>query len=137
MKTRETFAPIGPYLVTADEIADPHALQVRLWVNGTLRQDFNTTDMICKIPRCIERVSAVHSLEPGDIVATGTDHRGLGPFQDGDVVEIETQGLGRLRVRVQDALQRTWLLETRQERLAKGLPAVAPQLSGKYAPKTT
>jgi hypothetical protein len=82
-------------------------------------------------------VSSVHSLEPGDLVATGTDHRGLGPFQDGDVVEIETQGLGRLRVRVQDALQRTWLLETRQERLAKGLPAVAPQLSGKYAPTPT
>jgi 2-keto-4-pentenoate hydratase/2-oxohepta-3-ene-1,7-dioic acid hydratase in catechol pathway len=136
MKSRETFAPIGPYLVTADEIADPHALRVRLWVNGILRQDFNTGDMVYRIPRCLEWVSGVHSLEPGDLVATGTDHRGLGPFQDGDVVEIETQGLGRLRVRVQDALQRTWLLETRQERLAKGLPAVAPQLSGKYAPTT-
>lgn len=137
MKSRETFAPIGPYLVTADEIADPHDLRVRLWVNGNLRQDFNTSDMVYKIPRCIEWVSSIHSLEPGDVLATGTDHRGLGAFQDGDVVEIETQGLGRLRVQVRDALKRRWSLETRQERLAKGLPAVAPQLSGKYTPATT
>jgi 2-keto-4-pentenoate hydratase/2-oxohepta-3-ene-1,7-dioic acid hydratase in catechol pathway len=133
MKSRETFAPIGPYLVTADEIADPHALQVRLWVNGILRQDFNTNDMVYKIPRCIEWVSSIHSLDPGDVLATGTDHRGLSAFQDGDVVEIETQGLGRLRVHVRDALKRTWSRETRLERLTKGLPPVAPQLSGKYA----
>jgi 2-keto-4-pentenoate hydratase/2-oxohepta-3-ene-1,7-dioic acid hydratase in catechol pathway len=134
MKSRETFAPIGPYLVTADEVADPQALQVRLWVNGILRQDFNTNDMVYKISRCIEWVSSIHSLDPGDVLATGTDHRGLGAFQDGDVVEIETQGLGRLRVHVRDALKRTWSQETRRERLAKGLPPVAPQLSGKYAP---
>lgn len=134
MKSRETFAPIGPYLVTADEIADPHALQVRLWVNGILKQDFHTHGMVYKIPRCIEWVSSIHSLDPGDVLATGTDHRGLGAFQDGDVVEMETEGLGCLRVHVQDALKRTWSLETRRERLAKGLPAVAPQLSGKYAP---
>jgi 2-keto-4-pentenoate hydratase/2-oxohepta-3-ene-1,7-dioic acid hydratase in catechol pathway len=133
MKSRETFAPIGPYLVTADEVADPHALQVRLWVNGILRQDFNTKEMVYRIPRCIEWVSSIHSLDPGDVLATGTDHRGLGAFQDGDVVEIETQGLGRLRVHVRDALKRTWSGETRRERLAKGLPQVAPQLSGKYA----
>jgi 2-keto-4-pentenoate hydratase/2-oxohepta-3-ene-1,7-dioic acid hydratase in catechol pathway len=137
MKSRETFAPIGPYLVTADEIADPHDLRVRLWVNGNLRQDFKTNDMVYKIPRCIEWVSSIHSLEPGDVLATGTDHRGLGAFQDGDVVEIETQGLGRLRVQVRDALKRRWSLETRRERLAKGLPAVAPQLSGKYTPAAT
>jgi 2-keto-4-pentenoate hydratase/2-oxohepta-3-ene-1,7-dioic acid hydratase in catechol pathway len=137
MKSRETFAPIGPYLVTADEIADPQDLRVRLWVNGNLRQDFNTRDMVYKIPHCIEWVSSIHSLEPGDVLATGTDHRGLGAFQDGDAVEIETQGLGRLRVQVRDALKRRWSLETRQERLAKGLPAVAPQLSGKYTPVTT
>jgi len=135
MKSRETFAPIGPYLVTADEIVEPHALQVRLWVNGIPRQDFNTNDMVYKIPRCIEWVSSIHSLDPGDVLATGTDHRGLSAFQDGDVVEIETQGLGRLRIHVRDALKRTWSRETRGERLLKGLPPVAPQLSGKYAPE--
>ena len=96
MKSRDTFAPIGPWLVTADEIADPHALQVRLSVNGAVKQNFNTSDMAHKIPRCIEWVSAIHTLEPGDILATGTNHRGLSAFQDGDTVELETAGLGRL-----------------------------------------
>ena len=57
MKSRDTFAPIGPYLVTADEIADPQKLQVKLWVNGELKQNFNTDDMAHKIPRCIEWVT--------------------------------------------------------------------------------
>ena len=80
MKSRDTFAPIGPYIVTADEIRDPHKLQVRLWVNGVLKQNFNTDDMAHKIPRCIEWVSSIHTLEPGDILATGTNHRGLNSF---------------------------------------------------------
>ena len=71
MKSRDTFAPIGPYLVTADEIADPHRVQIRLWVNGKLKQNFNTDDMAHKIPRCIEWVTSIHTLEPGDILATG------------------------------------------------------------------
>src|SRR5262245_49006589 len=133
-KSRETFAPIGPFIVTADEIADPHRLQVRLWVNGTLKQDFNTSDMAHKIPRCIEFVSSLHTLEPGDILATGTNHRGLSSFQDGDLIEIETEGLGRLRVTVRDELKRTWPRDTRLERQEKGLEgATAPQTSGKYA----
>jgi 2-keto-4-pentenoate hydratase/2-oxohepta-3-ene-1,7-dioic acid hydratase in catechol pathway len=85
-KSRETFAPIGPYLVTADEVPDPHKLQVKLWVNGTLKQDFSTADMANKIPRCIAWVSSIHHLDPGDIIATGTNHGGLNPFMDGDVV---------------------------------------------------
>ena len=77
MKSRDTFAPIGPCLVTADEIRDPHSVQIRLWVNGELKQNFNTSDMAHKIPRCLEWVTSIHALEPGDIVATGTNHRGL------------------------------------------------------------
>ena len=92
MKSRDTFAPIGPYIVTADEIKDPHKLQVRLWNNGELKQNFNTDDMAHKIPRCIEFVSSIHALEPGDILATGTNHRGLHAFQDGDKVELEIEG---------------------------------------------
>jgi 2-keto-4-pentenoate hydratase/2-oxohepta-3-ene-1,7-dioic acid hydratase in catechol pathway len=133
MKSRETFAPIGPWLVTADEIADPQKLGVRLWVNGTLKQDFNTDDMAHKIARCIEWVSHCHTLEPGDILATGTNHRGLSSFQDGDTVELETEGLGRLSFKVKDDLKRTWARDTRLERAEKGLSATAPQLSGKYA----
>src|SRR5262249_9199449 len=60
MKSRESFAPIGPFIVTADEIRDPQNLQIRLWVNGTLKQNFNTNDMAHKIPRCIEWVSSIH-----------------------------------------------------------------------------
>jgi 2-keto-4-pentenoate hydratase/2-oxohepta-3-ene-1,7-dioic acid hydratase in catechol pathway len=134
MKSRDTFAPIGPYLVTADEIADPHRLPVRLWVNGTLKQNFNTSDMAHKIPRCIEWVSSIHALEPGDVLATGTNHRGLSGFQDGDLIELETEGLGKLRVHIRDDLKRTWGRETRLDRQQKGLEGTTPQLTGKYAP---
>ena len=135
MKSRDTFAPIGPYIVTADEIADPHRLQVKLWVNGGLKQNFNTSDMAHKIPRCIEWVSSIHTLEPGDVLATGTNHRGLSAFQDGDVVELESEGLGRLRISVRDALKRTWGRETRLEMADKGAKTITtPQLTGKYAP---
>jgi 2-keto-4-pentenoate hydratase/2-oxohepta-3-ene-1,7-dioic acid hydratase in catechol pathway len=133
VKSRETFAPIGPYLVTADEIPDPHKLQVRLTVNGVVKQDFSTADMANKIPRCVEWVSSIHHLDPGDIIATGTNHGGLNPFMDGDVVELETQGLGRLKISVRDDLKRTWARETRVERHRKKVPAITPQLTGKYA----
>lgn len=133
MKSRTTFAPIGPYLVTADEIADPQNLPIKLTVNGEIKQDFNTNDMAHNIARCIEWVSSVHTLEPGDILATGTNHRGLSSFMDGDVVEIETQGLGRLRFHVRDALKRTWSRETRLDRQQKGEEGPTPQLTGKYA----
>ncbi|MCA3099825.1 MAG: fumarylacetoacetate hydrolase family protein [Rhodocyclaceae bacterium] len=135
MKSRATFAPIGPWLVTADEIGDPQKLQVRLWVNGTVKQNYNTDDMAHKIPRCIEWVSSIHALEPGDILALGTNHRGLSGFQDGDTIELETEGLGRLRVSVRDELKRTWSRETRLERQQRGLDGLTPQLTGKYAAK--
>jgi 2-keto-4-pentenoate hydratase/2-oxohepta-3-ene-1,7-dioic acid hydratase in catechol pathway len=134
MKSRDTFAPIGPYLVTADEVPDPHRLQVRLWVNGVLKQNFNTSDMAHKIPRCIEWVTSIHTLEPGDLLATGTNHRGLSAFQNGDLVELETEGLGRLRVNVRDDLKRTWARESRLERQEKSLEGTTPQLTGKHAP---
>src|SRR5690242_7489147 len=137
MKSRDTFAPLGPYLVTVDEIADPHRLQIRLSVNGTLKQNFNTDDMAHKIPRCIEWVTSIHALEPGDVLATGTNHRGLSAFQDGDVVEVETQGLGALRFNVRDQLKRTWDRETRLDRQQKGQEGTTPQLSGKHTPAKT
>jgi 2-keto-4-pentenoate hydratase/2-oxohepta-3-ene-1,7-dioic acid hydratase in catechol pathway len=134
MKSRDTFAPIGPYLVTADEIADPQKLPITLTVNGAVKQKFNSSDMAHPVKRCIEWVSSIHTLEPGDILATGTNHRGLNAFHDGDVVELETEGLGRLRITVHDALKRTWSRETRLDRQNKSLDPIAPQTSGKYAP---
>ena len=134
MKSRDTFAPMGPWITTADEIADPQNLKVQLWVNGVLKQGFNTSDMAHKIPRCIEWVSSIHTLEAGDILATGTNHRGLGAFQHGDQVALEVEGLGRLAIGVADALGRTWNKQTRLERAGAGqTPDTAPQLSGKYA----
>ncbi|HEX5327124.1 MAG TPA: fumarylacetoacetate hydrolase family protein, partial [Acetobacteraceae bacterium] len=84
-------------------------------------------------PRCIEWVSAIHPLEPGDILATGTNHRGLSAFQDGDTVELETAGLGRLHIRIRDELKRTWSRETRLDRQNQGFDSPTPQVSGKYA----
>ena len=140
MKSRDTFAPIGPYIVTKDEIRDPQHLQIRLWNNGTLFQNFNTSDMGHKIPRCIEWLSSIHALEPGDIVATGTNHRGLNPFMDGDKVEIEIEGLGRLTFNVKDELKRKWERRTRlqcheaaAQKTAGAYPDYTPQVAGKYA----
>jgi 2-keto-4-pentenoate hydratase/2-oxohepta-3-ene-1,7-dioic acid hydratase in catechol pathway len=129
MKSRDTFAPIGPYLVTADEIKDPHKLQLTLKVNGTVKQNFNSS----KIPRCIEWITSIHALEAGDILATGTNHRGLSALQDGDSVELEVEGLGKLQFKVRDDLKRTWSRETRLERTEKKLEGLTPQLTGKYA----
>ena len=133
MKSRDTFAPIGPFLVTADEIPDPHALAVRLSVNGEVKQDFNSSDMAHKIPRCIEWVTSIHTLEPGDILATGTNHRGLSAFQDGDRVELEVAGLGRLHINIRDELKRRWGRETRLQRQEQGHDTPTPQIEGKYA----
>jgi len=141
MKSRDTFAPLGPWLVTADEIADPHQRQIRLSVNGTVKQNFNTNDMAHKIPRCIEWLSSVHTLEPGDIVATGTNHRGLNPFMDGDKIELEIDGIGKLAFNIKDELKRTWDRRTRlqmheqaAQKTAGAYPDITPQKTGKYAP---
>ncbi|HXP04270.1 MAG TPA: fumarylacetoacetate hydrolase family protein [Stellaceae bacterium] len=140
MKSRDTFAPIGPYLVTADEIKDPLKLQIRLWNNGVIQQNFNTDDMGHKIAKCIAWLSSIHTLYPGDIIASGTNHRGLNPFMDGDTVELETEGLGRLKFTIKDELKRTWARKTRlqmheeaKEKTAGNYPDITPQLSGKYA----
>ena len=134
MKARDTFGPMGPYLVTADEVPDPHNLQVRLWVNGDLKQNYNTSDMAHKIPRLIEWITSIHTLEPGDIISTGTNHRGLSAFQDSDLIELETEPLGRLHVHVRDDLKRKWARETRHEREERGLKGATPQIDGKYTP---
>lgn len=133
MKSRDTFAPIGPYLVTKDEIANVHEVPIKLWVNGELKQDFNTNDMAHNIPRCIEWVTSIHTLEPGDILATGTNHRGLSSFMDGDQIALECSGLGRLQFNIRDDLKRKWSRQTRLDRQQAGQEGPTPQISGKYA----
>jgi 2-keto-4-pentenoate hydratase/2-oxohepta-3-ene-1,7-dioic acid hydratase in catechol pathway len=98
-KSFDTFTPVGPVLVTADEIPDPHGLRLRLWVNGEPRQDGNTRDMIWNVPRLIEYASHVMTLYPGDLLATGTPE-GVGPLRAGDEVAMEVEGVGRMSVSV-------------------------------------
>ncbi|HEY1981142.1 MAG TPA: fumarylacetoacetate hydrolase family protein [Xanthobacteraceae bacterium] len=134
MKSRDTFAPIGPYIVTADEIKDVNKLQIKLTNNGTVMQNFNTDDMAHKIPRCIEWVTAIHTLLPGDILATGTNHRGLNPFMDGDKIELTCEGCGTLHITVRDDQKRTWARITRLQHKESGAEGVhTKQTGGKYA----
>jgi 2-keto-4-pentenoate hydratase/2-oxohepta-3-ene-1,7-dioic acid hydratase in catechol pathway len=134
MKSRDTFAPIGPWIVTADEIANPQKLDILLTNNGQPMQKFNTDDMAHQIPRVIEWLSSIHPLEPGDIVATGTNHRGLHSFMDGDKVELTIEKIGTLHFNVKDELKRTWARTTRLQHKEKGGEGPhTPQLKGKYA----
>ena len=136
MKSRDTFAPIGPCIVTADEIADPQNLNITLTNNGQVMQKFSTSDMAHQIPRCIEWVSSIHTLEPGDILATGTNHRGLNSFMDGDKIELTVEKVGTLHFNVKDEHKRTWARTTRlQHKEKSGDGPHTPQLTGKYAQK--
>ncbi|MDE2861385.1 MAG: fumarylacetoacetate hydrolase family protein [Chloroflexota bacterium] len=118
-KSWDTFGPMGPAIVTADEVADPLNLPVRLSVQGVLRQDYSTRSMGHKIPELLEWVTWITALEPGDVVACGTHHQGLGPLQDGDVVEMEIAEFGKLTLNVTDELKRSWPRETRAQREAR------------------
>jgi 2-keto-4-pentenoate hydratase/2-oxohepta-3-ene-1,7-dioic acid hydratase in catechol pathway len=99
-KSFDTFTPVGPLLVTADEIPDPHGLRLQLWVNGQPRQDGNTRDMIWNVPRLIEYASHIMTLYPGDLFSTGTPE-GVGPLTPGDEVTLEVERIGRMSVRVE------------------------------------
>ena len=102
-KSFDTFAPCGPWITTKDEIDDPHNLQLLTKINGDTRQDSSTKNMHLKIPQIISRLSKVMTLEPGDIISTGTPEGvALGnpdfPFlKDGDVIEMEVEGLGAIK----------------------------------------
>ena len=102
-KTFDTFAPFGPAIVSADEIADPHALDIQMIINGEVLQSSNTSQLIFRIPELVEYLSSVFTLEPGDIVSTGTPS-GVGfsrtpPrwLRPGDECVVKISGLGELR----------------------------------------
>jgi 2-keto-4-pentenoate hydratase/2-oxohepta-3-ene-1,7-dioic acid hydratase in catechol pathway len=99
-KSYDTFTPVGPWIVTADEVGDPSDLDVRLWVNDEIRQAANTRDMIVDVPEIIAMCSSVMTLEPGDIIATGTGE-GVGPIMPSDVVRIDISRVAGMSVSVQ------------------------------------
>ncbi|NIK78699.1 2-keto-4-pentenoate hydratase/2-oxohepta-3-ene-1,7-dioic acid hydratase in catechol pathway [Paenibacillus castaneae] len=102
-KTIDTFAPVGPWIVTADEIADPQNLNVSLTLNGEVMQSSNTKELIFKIPFLLSFLSKTITLQPGDIISTGTPHgvgMGRNPqvwLKEGDVTEASVDGIGTLR----------------------------------------
>ena len=98
-KSFDTFTPIGPAIVTADEVPDPANLDIELTVNGEPRQKANTRELIYDVPRLIEFYSAAMTLEPGDLIATGTP-AGVGPLRPGDEIVLGIEQIGRLSMRV-------------------------------------
>jgi 2-keto-4-pentenoate hydratase/2-oxohepta-3-ene-1,7-dioic acid hydratase in catechol pathway len=107
-KSFDTFAPIGPCIATADEIEDPNDLIVRFWNDGQLRHNYNTDDMEHRVPELIEFATTVMTMKSADLIACGTNHEGLGALQDGEMVEIEIQNIGKMALTVRDPLKRTW-----------------------------
>ena len=108
-KSWHTFGPMGPLLVTRDEIPDANDLGVRLWVNDEKRHDIATRDMDRHIPELLAEVTNVLPLEPGDVVSTGTHHFGLEPVQDGDTIRLQIDQLGpALVVQCADPSGRSW-----------------------------
>ena len=105
-KSFDTYCPIGPWITTADEVPDPQALGIRTLVNGEVRQDSSTAEMVFSVAHLIHFLAQGITLEPGDVLLTGTPH-GVGFVMvpphflvPGDLVECEVEGLGSLRNRV-------------------------------------
>ncbi|NMG54863.1 fumarylacetoacetate hydrolase family protein [Aromatoleum aromaticum] len=98
-KSYDSFTPVGPWIVTADEVPDPADIDMKLWVNDELRQQANTRDLIVDIPQMVSIASSASTLYPGDLIATGTP-AGVGRVVAGDVVTIEVARVGRMSIPV-------------------------------------
>jgi len=107
-KSFDTFTPLGPAIVTVDEVPDPQNLHVTLSVNGEPRQDYTTKDMEYRVVEVLAFISSYMTLMPGDIIMCGTNHQGLGALQDADQVEMTIDGIGTLAVSVRDPQRRQW-----------------------------
>jgi len=98
-KSLDTFGPIGPRIASIDEIQDPHNLKIELKVNGEVKQSSNTKHLLFKIPDLMEYITSLFTMEPGDIVATGTPS-GIGPVLPGDLIEATIEKIGTLTNKV-------------------------------------
>jgi 2-keto-4-pentenoate hydratase/2-oxohepta-3-ene-1,7-dioic acid hydratase in catechol pathway len=129
-KSFDTFAPLGPCITTADEINDPNDLVVRFWNNGQLRHNYNTDDMEHRVPALVEFATTVMTMNSGDVIACGTNHEGLGALQDGEVVEIEIEKIGRMKLTVADPLKRQW-----ERGIYMGADSTNPEAVRRHRPK--
>ena len=107
-KSFDTFAPIGPCIVTADEIEDPNNLWVQFWNDGELRHNYTTDDMEHPVPEIVEFITTIMTMHTGDVVACGTNHEGLGFIQNGERVKMKIHGIGEMELDVADPLKRSW-----------------------------
>jgi len=101
-KSADSYSVLGPWLVTADEFGDPSRVRISIKVNGAVRQDANTEDLVMPIPELIEFMTSFYSLHPGDVIMTGTP-QGVGPIKPGDVMEAWAERIGSMRVEVSSA----------------------------------
>lgn len=118
-KSFDTFTPLGPAIVTTDEVPDPQNLRVTLSVNDELRQDYSTRDMEYSVVEVLAFITSYMTLVPGDVIMCGTNHQGLGALQDGDQVEMTIEGVGSLAVSVRDPQRREWPRGVDQEMAAR------------------
>ena len=107
-KSHNGFAVLGPAIVPKDEVGDAQTLDIKLWVNGELRPNYNTNDAAHSIAESIAWATAITPVEPGDVLYMGTNHQGLGAMQDGDRIEMEISRIGRLTINVADPSKRRW-----------------------------
>lgn len=98
-KSFDTFTPLGPWIVTADEVGDPDTIALECWVGGDLRQQTNTSELIFSIAQLVAYASSVMTLHPGDVIATGTP-KGVGPLSDGTRIRLDLERIGTLEVGV-------------------------------------
>ena len=131
-KSFDTFAPIGPCIATLDEIPDPNNVHVQFWVDGQLRHNYTTDDMEHLVPELVEFATAIMTLNSGDLIACGTNHEGLGPLQDGEVVDFEIHGIGRMRLDVRDPLKRSW-----EKGIYMGADSTNPEAITRNRPKAS
>lgn len=118
-KSFDTFTPLGPAIVTTNEVPEPQKLRVTMKVNGELRQDYNTSDMEYPVVEVLSFITGYMTLVPGDVLICGTNHQGLGAIQDGDQLEMEIEKIGKLNVSVRDPQKREWARGIDQEMAAR------------------
>ena len=129
-KSFDTFGGFGPWIMTPDEIEDPHNLHVTVEVDGELRQDYNTSDMERRIPELMTYLSSVTPLHPGDVICCGTNHQGLGAVQEGDTVITKIDGIGSFSLKIEDPSRRDW------QRGIDEAMAASVRAAGQNAPQT-